>query len=126
MRLRKGRRVHRPAFLLQVLPRAGDADDAPARFGITVTKKIGGAVTRNRIKRRFRAAIREVAPALAAPAHDHVLIARPGAADRPWPALLDELRSALLDARGTGREGRGGQTGPGGDRRGRPSDTPDT
>ena len=94
VRLRRGRRVERPGFLLQV----GEGVPDAARFGITVTKKIGNAVARNRIKRRFRAAIREAAPGLAQVGRDHVLIARPGAADRPFPALLDDLRSALLDA----------------------------
>ena len=94
---------------MQVAPSdGGDADGAgAARFGITVTKKIGNAVVRNRIKRRFRAAIREAAPGLALPAHDHVLIARPGAETRAWPALLDDLRSALLEAR-AGEAARGG------------------
>ena len=94
VRLRRGRRVERPAFLMQV----GEGVPDAARFGVTVTKKIGNAVVRNRIKRRFRAAIREVAPGLATPGRDHVLIARAGAADRSYPALLDDLRSALLDA----------------------------
>lgn len=69
------------------------------RVGYTVTKKLGGAVTRNRIKRRLRAAAREVVPGHAAPGHDYVLIARPSAADRPWEALLDDLRAALKHAR---------------------------
>ena len=110
VRLRRGRRVHRPAFLMQVLPDEGASPQAAARFGITVTKKIGNAVARNLIKRRFRAAIREVAPDAARAGHAYVLIARPGAADTPWAALLDDLRSALLDARAAGR---GGQAAPG-------------
>ena len=70
------------------------------RVGYTVTKKIGNAVARNRIKRRFRAAAREVLPGLAEPGHDYVLIARPTALDRPWTALLDDLRRALKHGRG--------------------------
>ena len=70
------------------------------RVGYTVTKKLGGAVARNRIKRRLRAAARAVVPDHAAPGHDYVLIARPGAEARAWPALLDDLRRALKHARG--------------------------
>lgn len=73
-------------------------DAGAIRVGFTVTKKIGNAVCRNRIKRRFRAAAREVFPGLALPGHDYVLIARPGAAERAWPALLDDLRGALKHA----------------------------
>ena len=75
------------------------------RVGFTVTKKIGNAVQRNRIKRRFRAAAREVLPELAEPGHDYVLIARPAALHRPWAALLDDLRRALKHARGEGTPG---------------------
>ena len=114
VRLRRGRRVHRPAFLMQVLPDDGASPQASARFGITVTKKIGNAVCRNRIKRRFRAAIREVAPAAARAGHAYVLLARPGAATYPWAALLDDLRSALLDARAEGRGGQAASGDPGG------------
>jgi ribonuclease P protein component len=95
VRLRRGRQKGTPSFLLQSLPN----EEGVTRLGITVTKKIGGAVLRNRIKRRFRAAAREVLPAHGAPSTDYVLIARPGAAARPWPALLDDLRGALLERR---------------------------
>src|SRR5215213_11124185 len=56
-----GRRVPTPGFVLLVRDRA-DSDPA-MRVGFTVTKKIGGAVVRNRMKRRFRALAREVVPA---------------------------------------------------------------
>ena len=83
-------------------------DGAPVtRVGYTVTKKIGNAVRRNRIKRRFRAAARAVVPAHAAPGHDYVLIARPGADLRAWPALLDDLARALKHA-ASGEAGRAG------------------
>ena len=101
MRLRRGRRSNAPAFLLQSMPNGGGV----VRVGYTVTKKVGNAVCRNRIKRRFRAAARDVVPHHAAPGHDYVLIARPGAEDRPYPALLDDLRRALKHARGEGTPG---------------------
>lgn len=70
-------------------------------MGFTVTKKLGNAVTRNRIKRRLRAAADQVFPDLAAPGHDYNLLARPAAATLPFPALLDDLRSALVEAGGS-------------------------
>ncbi|WP_408636662.1 ribonuclease P protein component [Parvularcula mediterranea] len=95
MRARKGRRFSRPSFTLQVL-----SNDLPfARVGLTVTKKLGGAVQRNRIKRRLRAAVRDIFPLEAQPGHDYVILARGKAATRDFPDLLDELRGALLDAR---------------------------
>ncbi|GGY39850.1 hypothetical protein GCM10007148_05380 [Parvularcula lutaonensis] len=68
-------------------------------MGLTVTKKLGTAVIRNRIKRRLRAAVRDVFPLHAEPGRDYVLIARRKAFTAPFPLLLDELRTALLEAR---------------------------
>lgn len=77
-------------------------DQGVVRVGYTVTKKIGNAVTRNRIKRRFRAAFRLAALDAAEPitGRDYVLIARPGAEGRAWPALLDDVHRALKHAAG--------------------------
>lgn len=70
--------------------------DAAARIGLTVTKKLGGAVRRNRIRRRLRAAVREVFPQFAEAGCDYVLIARGPAGDRSWGDLLDDVKRALL------------------------------
>jgi ribonuclease P protein component len=67
--------------------------------GYTVTKKVGNAVVRNRIKRRLRAAVAETFPLSASPGHDYVLLARRRAETVPFDALLDELRAALIDPR---------------------------
>ena len=72
-----------------------DGDDA-VRFGLTVTRKIGAAVLRNRIKRRLRAACASVLPLHGETACDYVLIARADAAQQPFAALLDDLKRALL------------------------------
>jgi ribonuclease P protein component len=69
------------------------------RFGFTTTKKIGGAVVRNRARRRLREAARALSGRLAVPGTDYVLIGRRGTADCPWPRLLDDLESALLSLR---------------------------
>ena len=71
-------------------------DDSLIRAGFTATKRIGGAVVRNRAKRRLREAARRVLPLHARPGHDYVFIARGGTAVRPWDRLLDDVKSALI------------------------------
>lgn len=83
-----------PGFVLLVRPR-GDADDM-MRIGFTVTKKIGNAVVRNRMKRRFRALVRDMLPDLGIPGADHVLIGRAGGVERDYATLASELRRALI------------------------------
>jgi ribonuclease P protein component len=70
-------------------------DGAGLRFGITVTKRIGNAVVRNRMKRRFRALIRELLVEHGLPDTDHVLIGREGGAERDFALLRSELLAAL-------------------------------
>ncbi len=71
-------------------------DDADAaRIGFTVTKKLGNAVTRNRIKRRLRAAASQALPNLVHDGHDYVLIGRQGTIARDFGALKGDLTSAL-------------------------------
>lgn len=82
-----------PGFVLLVRPR-GD-DDPTMRIGITVTKKIGNAVVRNRMKRRFRALARETLPELGITGADHVLIGRAGGIERDYSSLAAELKRAL-------------------------------
>ena len=65
------------------------------RLGITVTKKIGGAVIRNRMKRRFRMLAREILPVSGFAGADHVLIGRAGGIERDFAALKIELEKAL-------------------------------
>jgi ribonuclease P protein component len=94
VRARRGRQIRRSCFTMQVL-----SNELPcARLGLTVTKKIGNAVVRNRIKRRLRAAASDVLPSNGQPGVDYVLIARRKAMTVGYPALLDELRTALHDA----------------------------
>jgi ribonuclease P protein component len=87
----RGLRIARPGFVLLARPNEG----AGLRFGITVTKKIGNAVVRNRMKRRFRALVRELLPEQGLPDHDHVLIGREGGVERDFAKLREELVMAL-------------------------------
>jgi ribonuclease P protein component len=70
--------------------------DRSIRIGFTATRRIGGAVVRNRAKRRLREAARLLAPAHCMPGCDYVLIARSGVVARPWMRLLDDVKSALI------------------------------
>ncbi|MGD9664226.1 MAG: ribonuclease P protein component [Novosphingobium sp.] len=110
-----GLRVARPGFVLLARPNDGKGK----RFGITVTKRIGNAVVRNRMKRRFRALLREILPVAGLADHDHVLIGREGGIERDFDALRRELSAALERAaagkgdpprkpRAKGRRGRSG------------------
>jgi len=65
------------------------------RVGFTVTRKIGGAVIRNRMKRRFRALAREIVPAKGIPGADHVMIGRAKGVERDFGLLRSELVDAL-------------------------------
>ena len=87
----RGLRVARPGFVLLAHPNGG----AGTRCGITVTKRIGNAVVRNRMKRRFRALLRDVLPGLGLADTDHVLIGREGGVERDFALLRGELVAAL-------------------------------
>ena len=87
----RGLRVARPGFVLLARPNGGQGK----RFGITVTKKIGNAVVRNRMKRRFRELLRDALPREGLADHDHVLIGRAGGVERDFSQLRSELSVAL-------------------------------
>lgn len=88
-----GKRAPMPGFVLLVKSR-GDGDPT-MRVGYTVTKKIGNAVVRNRIKRRFRALAREVLPVNGMPGADHVMIGRSDGLTRDFALLKLDLAKAL-------------------------------
>jgi ribonuclease P protein component len=86
--------------MVYVFPReeSESAEPGEARLGLAVSKKVGGAVARNRLKRRLRAALDELAGA-AASGHDYVVAARPGLAEaaeaRGFPWLVERVAEAL-------------------------------
>jgi ribonuclease P protein component len=100
----KGAHAARGAVLCQMLARDPASPHAPdpavLRVGFTATKRLGGAVTRNRAKRRLREAARALLPQYGQPGCDYVLIARQGAAERPWDRLLDDTKRALISLAG--------------------------
>ena len=65
------------------------------RVGFTVTKKIGGAVVRNRMKRRLRELARDVVPSKGFPGSDHVMIGRANGIERDFALMRSELAGAL-------------------------------
>jgi ribonuclease P protein component len=100
LRLRKGARWAGPAFVLEAKERNHDNSGRPAqgeqpRFGFTVTRQIGKAVDRNRIRRRLKAAVRGVGPDHARDNFDYVLIARKPALTSAFGAIVSDLVKAL-------------------------------
>jgi len=91
----KGRKVPMPGMVMQALARG---DDSPLRLGFTVTKKIGGAVVRNRTRRRLKEAARLLLRTAPARGADIVLVGRATTRQRPFAQLMDDLQRALRKA----------------------------
>lgn len=91
----RGMRRVTPSLTLEACE--GPADAKGLRVGFTATRKIGGAVARNRAKRRLRAAAREVLPLLGLAGNDYVLVARPGTLTQPFARLREDLAAAVQD-----------------------------
>ena len=86
-----------PGFVLLVRDRQDG--DPSKRVGFTVTKKIGNAVVRNRMKRRFRELAREIIPSSGHAGSDHVMIGRTTGIERDFSDLRSDLSKALERAR---------------------------
>jgi ribonuclease P protein component len=87
-----GAKVAAAAFVLQARRRD---DDGPARFGFTVSRKVGTAVERNRARRRLREMVRSTTMERVKPGHDYVLVARRAALTRPFAQMVEDLDGAL-------------------------------
>lgn len=92
---RDGARAANAYFALEGIKRTSPQAPVGARFGFTVSKKVGGAVDRNRIKRRLKAAVALVQADGSRPDFDYVLIARQPARDAGFEAIVSELERAL-------------------------------
>jgi ribonuclease P protein component len=97
LHVRDGSRFAAPSLVLQARARgeAKAADPDIARFGFTASKAIGGAVERNRARRRLKEAVKMVAPGRAVPGYDYVLIARAGTVQRRFTEITKDLERAL-------------------------------
>ena len=94
--VRGGTRASVTSFLMEAKRRPeGHKALAGPRFGFTVTKKLGGAVVRNRIRRRIKSAIAEVSAEGARDGFDYVIVARAAALERPYQEILSDVRRAF-------------------------------
>ncbi|TYR29470.1 ribonuclease P protein component [Mesorhizobium microcysteis] len=94
--VRRGEKRRGRLFLLEVLDRA---DDAAPRFGLTVTKKVGNAVVRNRVRRRLKEATRVHAGGDMAAGSDYVIVGRREVLGVPFDELRQELSRRIRGAR---------------------------
>ena len=97
LHVRDGSRFAAPSLVLQARARGepGGALLGVARFGFTASKALGGAVVRNRVRRRLKEAVRIVGPDHALPGYDYVLIARAGTVQRRFTEITKDLERAL-------------------------------
>ena len=85
-----------PGFVLQTAPVPADLPAATTvRVGFTVSRRVGNAVVRNRVRRRLREIARQVIPGQARPDLDYVLVGRQGAIERDFALMRQELVEAL-------------------------------
>jgi ribonuclease P protein component len=90
-----------PAFVLQARKRD---DDGPARVGFTVSRKVGNAVERNRVRRRLREIVRHTAAMCRG--HDYVLVGRRAALGLSFERLAEDFDNALIRVHAGGNEAR--------------------
>ncbi|MBL6614055.1 MAG: ribonuclease P protein component [Reyranella sp.] len=95
LRVQAGRRCAMPGFVLQAAPIPPELVLPAIRVGFTVSRKVGNAVIRNRVRRRLREAARQVIPGQARADLDYVLVGRQAAIARDFAALRLELVEAL-------------------------------
>ena len=99
-----GIKVPATAFVLQARKRA---DDGPVRFGFTVSKKVGNAVERNRVRRRLKEIVRRSDTNRMQSGHDYVLVGRRAALKLAFDRIAQDFEGALRRM----QAGRNGNTG---------------
>ena len=108
-----GPRAPAAAFVLQARERA---DTGPSRVGFTVSKRVGNAVERNRVRRRLREVVRLSDAGRFRPGNDYVLVGRRAALDLPFRRLIEDFLRALDHVHGERRTLRASAARRGGDR----------
>jgi ribonuclease P protein component len=99
-----GTKAPAAGFVLQARKRP---DEGPARCGFTVSKKVGNAVERNRVRRRLREIVRLAEPSRMRHGHDYVLVGRRAALQLPFARIAQDFEGALRRV----HAGRSGNTG---------------
>ena len=89
-------KVPTAAFVLQVRKRN---DEGPLRVGFTVSRRVGTAVERNRVRRRLKQVVRLCAGLPAG--NDYVLVGRREALSRPFDAMVEDFKRAIARLRVT-------------------------
>lgn len=90
-----GVKIPAAAFVLQAKRRS---DQGPARFGFTVSKKVGNAVERNRVRRRLREIVRLTGAERVRAGHDYVLVGRRAALALPFERIKQDFDGAIRRA----------------------------
>ena len=107
----QGKKAVRSSVVIQARRRDGTSHSGEAiGAGFTATRKVGGAVVRNRCKRRLREAARLLLPLHGQSGFDYVFIARASTAEKDWSRLMGDVKSALVSLAGDGASGGKGQT----------------
>ncbi len=100
-----GLRASVGAFVVQARRRA---EDGPVRIGFTVSRQVGNAVERNRVRRRLRELVRHSSPQSLRGGHDYVLVGRRAALQLPFGDMVREFDKALVRVHAREGEGTGG------------------
>jgi ribonuclease P protein component len=95
---REGRRARREALTVTWLPPGPGQEHTPPRVGFAIGRATGGAVVRNRVRRRLRAALRELASTGRLPAGTYLLGGGAALATLPWPALVELVAATIEEA----------------------------
>ncbi len=118
----QGAKAPAGAFVLQARSRG---ESGAPRVGFTVSRQVGTAVERNRVRRRLREVVRHAAPTALCAGHDYVLIGRRAALQTPFADLIRQFAAALDRIAAAGRsEATGAGTAPPLHRAGSPSRSP--
>jgi ribonuclease P protein component len=103
-----GGRAHGSLLSMQTCKRPGDGGEP--RFGMTATRKTGGAVERNRMRRRLREALRQCGARLGQPGHDYVIVVRRALLDARFDAILNDLEQTFRRIHAAPSGARSGRT----------------